>query len=175
MRHSKYIYLGGLLAAAMLVMSTISPAAIAASYQKEYQSKLVVHNHFNVQVGYAVVGQVITIDTSEARITQAKTGSMGAYATAWLWSAEWGNPWWYYDTTPYDSHGEIKIWQKISSPLWSEEGDLWNYVDYYGGNNVYVTAIFEGTAGGQSARLTASDIINLVTTIGDIITIVLGN
>ncbi len=98
---------------------------------------------------------------------------MGAYATAWLWSAEWGNPWWYYDTTPYDSHGEIKIWQKISSPLWSEEGDLWNYVDYYGGNTVYVTAVFVGKAGGQSSRLSASDVINLVTTIGNIITIIL--
>jgi len=157
----------------MLAMSIIAPTAAAASYQKEYRSKFVVHNLWHVQVGYAVVGQVITIDTSEARITQARAGSMGAYATAWLWSAEWGNPWWYYDTTPYDSHGEIKIWQKISSPLWSEEGDLWNYVDYYGGNTVYVTAVFVGKAGGQSSRLSASDVINLVTTIGNIITIIL--
>ena len=157
----------------MLAIGIIAPTAAAASYQKEYRSKLVVYNWWHVQVGYAIVGQVITIDTSEARITQAKAGSMGAYATAWLWSAEWNNPWWHYNTMPHDSHGDVKIWQKISSPHWSEEGDLWNYVDYYGGNTVYVTAVFVGKAGGQSSRLSASVVINLVNIIGNTITIVL--
>ncbi|MEB3787464.1 MAG: hypothetical protein GSR78_01775 [Desulfurococcales archaeon] len=150
----------------LLTITIIIPnTATAATYQNEYQSKLEVYNLAGFQVGYAIVGQVITIDTTAERITHATAGSMGAYATFPLWSAEWGNPWWTYDTTPRNSHAKVKIWQKISSPIWSEEGDLWNYVDYYGGNIVYVKAVIVGTSSSKS--------INLANTLPDVITIVL--
>ncbi len=157
----------------LIISITIPDIATAATYQKEYQSKLEVYNLAGFQVGYAIVGHVITIDTTAERIIHAKAGSMGAYATFPLWSADWGNPWWSYDTTPRSSHAEVKIWQKISSPIWSEEGDLWNYVDYYGGNTVYVDSAFIGKIKNNSVSMSSSSIINLANILAKIIPIIL--
>lgn len=150
--------------------ASLTPRVI---YQNEYRTELDVYNYFRVLVGKAIVGQVVSISPYEARIIACKTGTITAQATAWGWSAEWKNPAWDCETVSYDSHAKVKIWQKISSWIWSEEGDLWNYVDYYGGDTAFTIGVFVGVAGGNSGSLSLSQAVDLAIVIGEIITIIL--
>ncbi|MEM1651940.1 MAG: hypothetical protein QW747_01375 [Ignisphaera sp.] len=153
------------------IISMVAPNTVTAMVsQKEYRSRLEVRNLFGVLVGYAIAGHVITIDTNQNRIVRATAGSLGAYPTAWLWNADWGNPWWSYSTAPGNSYGVVKIWFKIYSPIWCLEGDLYNYVEYYGGTTVYVHTVFIGTAGNGRAK---SDTINIAINLGPLVELVL--
>jgi len=163
---------------ALIVSISTLHYATAEIYQNEFRTELDVYNGFGTLVGKAIVGHVITIDTSKVEIIDYKAGTLTAQTTTWGrvlgWSAEWNNPWWHCSIQPYDSTAEVKISQKISSWFWSEEGDLWNYVYCYGGNYAYTTGAFIGTAGGNPDSPSLSQIVDLATIVGEIFTIILG-
>jgi len=138
-------------------------------YENTYFTKVEVYNLYNMLVGVAQVSIIVTFNVQQQRITGANSGTTGCLYAAPLWSCTWGNPWWDVRTDPGNSRAVAKIWQKISSPIWSEEGDIWVDVRYYGGSNVYYYSYFIGRWGYTDFNGVADYIVSILITIFGVI------
>ncbi len=150
----RYVAFAGLVAL-LASMACIYHASIAGAtiYVHQYMTVLRIRNWFGGIVGVVRVGQIVVINTSEHRILHAESGNIGCGSTAFGWSCVIGTPYWDIGTAAYDSYAIVKVWERVSTILWSEEGDLWNKVYYYGGTKVYEFGNFVGVWGGSCKDL----------------------